>query len=96
MHTLPHKNLIFPLQAYNNLDLMFLRSTSGHVTSNVPDAAGTKFNVAKSHEQHVVNAVWSEDLPSNTTMPDPIIILVYRPPTSQLSDFDDIPTPTRE
>ena len=44
-------------------------STSGHETSNVPDAAGTKFNVAKSHEQHVANAAWSEDLPSNTTMP---------------------------
>ena len=28
-----------------------------------------KFNVAKSHEQHVANAAWSEDLPSNTTMP---------------------------
>ena len=48
---------------------MFLRSTSGHETSNVPDAAGTKFNVAKSHEQHVANAAWSEDLPFNTTMP---------------------------
>ena len=44
------------------------RSTSGHETSNVPDAAGTKFNVAKSHEQHVANATWSEDLPYNTTM----------------------------
>ena len=44
------------------------RSTSGHETSNVPDAAGTKFNVAKSHEQHVANAAWSEDTPSNTTM----------------------------
>ena len=40
-----------------------------HEISNVPDAAGTKFNVAKSHEQHVANAAWSEDLPSNTTMP---------------------------
>ena len=70
MHTLPHKNPIFPLQRYNNLALMvFFRSTSGHETSNVPDAAGTKFNVAKSHEQHVANAAWSEDLPSNTTMP---------------------------
>ena len=69
MHTLPHKNPIFPLQPYNNLALMFFRSTSGHETSNVPDAAGTKFNVAKSHEQHVANAAWSEDLPSNTTMP---------------------------
>ena len=48
---------------------MFFRSTSGHETSNVPDAAGTKFNVAKSHEQHVASAAWSEDLPSNTTMP---------------------------
>ena len=45
------------------------RSTSGHETSNVPDAAGTTFNVAKSHEQHVANAAWSEDLPSNITMP---------------------------
>ena len=69
MHTLPHKNPIFPLQPYNNLALMFFRSTSGHETSNVPDAAGTKFNVAKSHEQHVANAAWSEDLPYNTTMP---------------------------
>ena len=48
---------------------VFFRSTSGHETSNVPDAAGTQFNVAKSHEQHVANAAWSEDLPSNTTMP---------------------------
>ena len=48
---------------------MFLKSTGGHETSNVPDAAGTKFNVAKSHEQHVANAAWSEDLPSNTTLP---------------------------
>ena len=31
---------------------------------NVPDAAGTK-----SHEQHVANAAWSDDLPSNTNMP---------------------------
>ena len=76
MHTLPHKNPIFPLKPYNNLAMMFFRSTSGHETStsghetsNVPDAAGTQFNVAKSHEQHVANAAWSEDLPSNTTMP---------------------------
>ena len=69
MHILPHKNPIFPLQPYNNLALMFCRSTTGHETSNIPDAAGTQFNVAKSHEQHVVNAAWSEDLPSNTTMP---------------------------
>ena len=69
MHTLPHKNPIFPLQPYNNLALMFSRSTSVHETSNVPDAAGTQFNVAKSHKQHVANAAWSEDLPSNTTMP---------------------------
>ena len=69
MHTLPHKNPIFPLQPYNNLALMFFGSTSGHETSNVPNAADTKFNVAKSHEQHVANAAWSEDLPSNTTMP---------------------------
>ena len=48
---------------------MVFRSTTGHETSNVPDAAGTKFNVAKSHEQHVANAAWSEDLPSNTTLP---------------------------
>ena len=48
---------------------MFFRSTTGHETSNVPNAAGTNFNVAKSHEQHVANATWSEDLPSNTTMP---------------------------
>ena len=41
-------------------------STTGDETSNVPDAAGTKFNVAKSHEQHVA---WSEDLQSNTTLP---------------------------
>ena len=69
MHTIPHKNPIFPLQPYNNLALMFFRSTTGHETSNIPDAAGTKFNVAKSHEQHVANAAWSEDLTSNTTMP---------------------------
>ena len=56
MHTFPHKNPISPLKPYNNLALMFFRSTSGHETSNVPDAAGTKFNVAKSHEQHVANA----------------------------------------
>ena len=68
MHTFPHKHPI-PLKPHNNLALMFFRSTSGHETSNVPDAAGTKFNVAKSHEQHVANAAWSEDLPSNTTMP---------------------------
>ena len=67
MHTFPHTNHI-PLKPYNNLALMFFSSTSGHETSNVPDAAGTKFNVAKSHEQHVANAAWSEDLPSNTTM----------------------------
>ena len=48
---------------------MFLRSTTGHGTSNVPDAVCTTFNVAKSHEQHVANNTWSEDLPSNTTMP---------------------------
>ena len=47
---------------------VFFRSTSGHETSNVPDAEGTNFNVAKSHEQHVANAAWSEDLPSITTM----------------------------
>ena len=69
MHTIPHKNPIFPLQPYNNLSMMFFMSTSGHETSNVPDAAGTTFNVAKSHEQHVANVAWSEDLPSNTTMP---------------------------
>ena len=69
MHTLPHKNPIFHLQPYNNIALMFFRSTSRHETSNVPDAAGTKFNVAKSYEQHVANAAWSEDLPSNATMP---------------------------
>ena len=51
-----------------SFDVVF-RSTTGHEPSNVPDAAGTKFNVAKSHEQHVANAAWSEDLPSNTTMP---------------------------
>ena len=45
------------------------RSNSEYETSNVPDAAGPKFNVAKSHEQHVAKAAWSEDLPSNTTMP---------------------------
>ena len=39
-----------------------------HETSNVSDVAGTKFNVVKSHEQHVANAAWSEDLPSNTTL----------------------------
>ena len=48
---------------------MFFRSTTVHETSNAPDAAGTQFYVAKSHEQHVANAAWSEDLPSNTTMP---------------------------
>ena len=69
MHALPHKNPIFPFKPYTNLDLMFFRSTSGHETSNVPDAAGTKFDVAKSHEQHVANAAWAEDFPSNTTMP---------------------------
>ena len=69
MHTIPHKNPILPLQSYNNLALMFFRSTTGHETSNVPDAAGTKFNVAKSHEQHVANVTWSEDLASNTTLP---------------------------
>ena len=69
MHILPHKNPIFPLQPYNNQALMLSRSTSGHETSNVPDAAGTKFNVVKSHEQHVANTAWSEDLPSNTTIP---------------------------
>ena len=41
----------------------------GDETSNIQDAAGTKFNVAKSHEQHVANAAWSEDLPSNPTLP---------------------------
>ena len=69
MHTLPHKNPIFPLQLYNNLALILFRSTLGYETSNVTDAVGTKFNVAKSHDQHVANAAWSEDLPSNTTMP---------------------------
>ena len=63
MHTLSHENPILP-----SFDV-FCRSTTGHETSNVPEAAGTKFNVAKSHEQHVANAVWSEDLPSNTTLP---------------------------
>ena len=48
---------------------MFFRSTTGHEKSNVPDAASAKFYVAKSHEQHVANAAWSEDLPSNTTLP---------------------------
>ena len=48
---------------------VFLRSTKGHETSNVTYAAGTQFYVAKSHEQHVANAAWSEDLPSNTTLP---------------------------
>ena len=43
------KYAIFPLQPYNNIALMFLRSTMGHETSNVLDAAGTKFYVAKSH-----------------------------------------------
>ena len=76
MHTLHHKNPIFPLQPYNNLAFMFFRSTSRHETSNVPDAAGTKFNVAKSHEQHVANAAWSEDLPSNTTMPAKLSSLI--------------------
>ena len=47
---------------------MFFRSTTGYETSNVPDAACTIFNVAKSHEQHVTNAAWSEDLPLNTTL----------------------------
>ena len=44
-------------------------STTEHETSNVPDATGTKFNVAKFHEQHVANAAWSVDIPSNTTLP---------------------------
>ena len=57
-----------PSQAPQQPSFDVFRSTSGHETSNVPDAAGTKFNVAKSHEQHVANAAWSEDLPSNTTM----------------------------
>ena len=71
MHTLPHTNPIPPLQPYTNLALMFFRSTTGHETTNVvPHAAGTKFNVAKSHEQHVAHDAWSEDLPSNTTLPD--------------------------
>ena len=44
-------------------------STTGHETSNVPDAACTKFNISKSHEQHVAHAAWSEDLLSNATLP---------------------------
>ena len=44
------------------------RSTMGYETSNVTDAARTKFNVAKSHEQYVANAALSEDLPSNPTL----------------------------
>ena len=64
----PSQESILPLQPYNNLALMFFRSATGHETSNVPEAASTKFNVAKSHEQHVANATWSDDLPSNTTL----------------------------
>ena len=45
------------------------RSTTGHETSNVLDVAGTQFNVVKPHEQHLANAAWSEDLPSNPTLP---------------------------
>ena len=48
---------------------MFFWSTTGLETSNVQDAAGTKFYVAKSHEQQMANAAWSEDLPYNTTTP---------------------------
>ena len=44
-------------------------STTGCETSYVPDAAGTQFHVVKSHGQHVANASWSEDLPSNITLP---------------------------
>ena len=69
MHTLPHRNPIFPLQPYNSLAYCFFMSTTGHVTSNARDTAGTQINVAKSYEQHVANAAWSEDLPYNTTMP---------------------------
>ena len=67
---LPSQESHLPSQVLQQPSIDVFRSTSGHETSNVPDAAGTKFNVAKSHEQHVANAAWSEDLPSNTTMPD--------------------------
>ena len=64
----PSQESHLPSQALQQPSFDVFRSTSGHQTSNVPDAAGTKFNVAKSHEQHVANAACSEDLPSNTTM----------------------------
>ena len=65
----PSQESHLPSQALQQPSFDVFRSTSGHETSNVPDAAGTQFNVAKSHEQHVANAAWLEDLPSNTTMP---------------------------
>ena len=58
-----------PSPALQHYSFDAFRSTSGHETSNVPDAAGTTFNVAKSHEQHVASTAWSEDLPSNITRP---------------------------
>ena len=50
-----------PTPALQKPSFDVFRSTTGHETSNVPDAAGTKYNVAKYHEQHVANAAWSED-----------------------------------
>ena len=44
-------------------------STTGDETSNVLDGACIILNVEKSHEHHVVNAAWSEDLASNSTLP---------------------------
>ena len=65
----PSQESHLPTPALQKPSFDVFRSTTGHETSNVPDAAGTKCNVAKYHEQHVANAAWSEDLPSNTTFP---------------------------
>ena len=90
-----------PTPALQQPRIDVFRSTTGHEISNVPDAAITKFCVAKSHEQHVANTACLKYSNSVYDLlivkihsPDLIIILVNRPPSSSLFDFDII-TKTR-
>ena len=140
MHTLPHKNPIFPLQPYNNLALMFflgqLRDMK-HQMSQMQQASTMFICLCETFLHEGIldsevqipgfiivrsdrvsrpgggvclylrkNLIYKICLKYSNSIcdllivkilsPDLIIILVYRPPSSPLSDFDDIITKARE
>ena len=66
MHTLHHKNPIFPLQPYNNLALMFLGQLQDMKHQMSPMQQAQNLMLQNLMNNMWPTAAWSEDLPSNT------------------------------